>query len=397
MVKSNRSTRKTGSIPTKKNAANKQKGTLSNETVVSLWASRDTFLVYHNDKEVSGGMSKEKATSMYGILPESVKKGCEVMSFKCQDDYDKFMKTFVSEQPTEPPTDTEGNLLTTNVHGTNVHGTSVVSPEKPLPVTAAKAGFAGLKNRLTETLNKPYADTKVLSDKKKGHIDILNRLKKVVALPPNVVKIHFFPNTPACAKASVVMLEFCKRSDGFNMWLHKPEAWQSVLQADVEFLILPEALKDMTHCVHRSKPFVDGNIEKVKKSGNYTIKASGLCFPVAVGMGEDDIRQFVSTTFAEITSNPEFQECYSLVVAQLGSSAKTMQAIPGYYKDFVDALRPEMILMIPHFSLDEVFTSKMIDVLMTFVSGTSLSDSASKKYSADGYERNHFEEFAFKP
>ena len=160
VTKSNRSTKKTGTLPTKKPAANKQKGTPPSDTVVSSWSSRNTFLVYHNDKEVSGGMSNEKATTMHGILPASVKKRCEVMSFKNQDDYDKFMETFASNHPKDTPTNTQGKPSTTAIHGT-----SVVSPEKPLP--ASKAGLADLKNRLTETLNKPYADTKVLSDKKR--------------------------------------------------------------------------------------------------------------------------------------------------------------------------------------------------------------------------------------
>ena len=390
--KQTKSNKKGTPPPSRKTSPTKQKGMLQNQQKKDLWESKNTFLVYKSDKEVSAGMSFEQATSMFKVLPSAAKKSCELMTFESEAKFDSFMESFVSIDANTAELSTDVTILDKK------HDTIVVSPEKTnTAASKPKTSLADLKSRLTDSLIKPYANPKLESDKKKGHLDILNRLKKVVALPPNLVKVHFFPNTPACSKASVVMLEFCKRSDGFNMWLHKPEAWQAVLGADHDFLIFPEALKDMTHCVHRAKPFVEGTIEKVKKSGNYTIKASALCFPIQVGLSEDNIRDFVSSTFGKITSDPEFQDCYSMVVAQLGSSSKTMQAIPGYYKDFADALHPEMIAMVPHFSLDEIFTSKQIDIMMTFFTGTSLSDCASKKYSSDGYERNHFEEFAFKP
>ena len=74
-----------------------------------------------------------------------------------------------------------------------------------------------------------------------------------------------------------------------------------------------------------------------------------------------------------------------------------MQAIPGYYKDFVDALMPDLVLMVPHFSLDELFLTKTISEVMCFVAGCSLPDASIKKYSNEGYELNHYTQFAFKP
>ena len=86
-----------------------------------------------------------------------------------------------------------------------------------------------------------------------------------------------------------------------------------------------------------------------------------------------------------------------MVVSQLGSGAKIMQAIPGYYKEFDEALKEDLIEMVPHFSLDEIFTSKTIDEVMMFVADISYSESCSKHYSTNGYELNHLAEFAFKP
>ena len=181
------------------------------------------------------------------------------------------------------------------------------------------------------------------------------------------------------------------------MWLHKTEAWEAVCNADTDLLIFPKELQHLKHCVQRAEPFANGYVEKEKKSGNFTVKASALWFPIETSSTESDISKFVCNTFKEIVNNKHFHEYYSMVVSQLGSGAKTMQAIPGYYKEFDEALKHDLIEMVPHFSLDEIFTSKTIDEVMACVADISYSESCSKHYSTNGYELNHLAEFAFKP
>ena len=314
------------------------------------------------------------------------------MTFGSEEEYSVFFESFSASKETAAT-----SVAPSASVGKPESSAFLVTPEKPKVSTNHSSGLEALKNRIANPVGSPYSQTKQASDASKGQLDILNRLKKVVALPPNVVKIHFFPNIPLCAKVSVAMLEFCKRSDGYNMWLHKPEAWQAVREADIECLIIPEELQDLHHCVQRAQPFCDGTVEKSKKSGNFTVKASGLWFPLDSSLNEKDICKFVCDRFASILQNPNFQECYSTVVSNLGSSSKTMQAIPGYYKDFVDALMPDLVLMVPHFSLDELFLTKTISEVMRFVAGCSLPDASIKKYSNEGYELNHYTQFAFKP
>ena len=383
------SSRKTTSSATSgsKRSSDKQKG-----EDVSDWASSSSYFVYENDSEVSSGMSKATATALYKLMPTNTRKRCKIMTFDSKEEYSAFFKSFsASKETTVTPVRPAVSVAKPESSG------SVVTPEKPKASTNHSSALEALKNRIANPVSSPYSQTKHASDASKGQLDILNRLKKVVALPPNVVKIHFFPNIPLCAKVSVAMLEFCKRSDGYNMWLHKPEAWQAVREADIEHLIIPEELQDLHYCIQRAQPFCDGTVEKSKKVGNFTVKASGLWFPLDSVLNEKEICKFVCDHFSSIIDNPNFHECYSTVVSQLGSSSKTMQAIPGYYKDFLDALKPELVLMVPHFSLDELFLTKTISEVMRFVAGCSLPDASIKKYSNEGYELNHYTQFAFKP
>ena len=159
--KQTRSNKKGTSPPSRKTSPNKQKGMLLNQQQKELWGSKNTFLVYKSDKEVSTGMSFEQATSMYKVLPSGAKKFCEIMTFESEAKFDSFMESFVSIDSNKEELSTDVTILD------NKQDTVVVSPEKTnTAASKPRTSLADLKNRLTDSLSKPYANPKLESDKK---------------------------------------------------------------------------------------------------------------------------------------------------------------------------------------------------------------------------------------
>ena len=183
------------------------------------------------------------------------------------------------------------------------------------------------------------------------------------------------------------------------MWLNQADVWASIAQADKNCTLFPEEIQSMRVCNLRAVPFdkKSGSVAKSKKVGKWDIAQSGLLLAVPVDHGTDEILAFVSDTFSEVLGSPRFQKFYKAGLERGQSDKKVLDALPGYWVEYCEALDTDHIKMIAHHSLDEIFLKEDIDKIMAEMSGVSLKLSMQGSYSDDAAATDAFTEFAFKP
>ena len=401
MANKKNATKKTQTKPTKVGTAKKKgktstgnksnrAGKSTKKTTNEAWDASKAFIVYRQTGETVEFDNIEDAEKHYKKLLLSQRALCDVKTFETEAEFKALKENIVVQDSSD---ESDENVQT------EARKPPAVTPERALPKL----------NRSTNSSSTTAVGASLSVAQKSRHI--YAALQKSIPQTGASFKIHYFPNTPDLAKGSIVFLEFVDKRSDFNHWLHKPDAYEHMLEADEALepdqQMFPKNMYGLKSSCLRNTVYTDEYTPKTQEKvmasnkSTYTIKAMGLYFVVPLGLSDDALKTYIHEMWTKVVSSPDIPDVYLFTLQTMGVSTTVQNALKNkqnspYWNQLRGSLNPKKMAMVKHYTLDEIFLRPDLDNIMSTIFDIPMDDVTQGIYSEDEAAQHTMYHFGFK-